>query len=167
MKTTHVLWLLFLLLALSISYVGGFTTKDGIVTVEQGDNLWSISESLPDFGHSYLLLWAGRLDSFLTDDPDLIYPDMRFVYRPQSAKMPSDSTPCVAVLHSDTTVRLLDSIRANTDAIAESARESFSVSILKFVGKELVLAIVGGVVVMVLGNLAWRRFFGKGAQTDE
>lgn len=48
------------------------------IRVLKGDNLWNLSKRIYGSGFDYPKLWRNQLDSNISQDPNLIYPNMEF-----------------------------------------------------------------------------------------
>jgi hypothetical protein len=113
----------FILLIPSCAF--GWIIVEDKIFIERGDNLWNISYHIYGSGWYYGRLWRNRLDSTLTNDPNLIYAGMKFKYKTEPL---GDDRPNGILKEINkklgVSIAFSDSINRNIKSIEKSFEES-------------------------------------------
>ena len=129
--------------------------------VVKGDTLWDISNSLFGKGWHYKKIWVNRKKNYLTNDPNLIFPGMLFVYRSNTKDLKSDSSFLNQLNAMNKNIEIIsqnsDTLKIRLKTLADLRRYSINRLIASLV--QILISIIVGAIGSILASFIINRIF--------
>jgi hypothetical protein len=134
-----------------------------IIRIIKGDNLWNISTRVYGSGLKYPKIWAGRLDSNISQNPNLIFPNMAFYIRPENTGISNsnDSDKVIIRNMGNDVTKIRDatlSIDGNIKKLLEPPEPSLFVKILSYVFNEFIMVILTGIIATIVSDRIIKKY---------